>query len=752
MVKRKYQYLLESIINSVEKQEGQFSETALLSTRLLNEQLMLTYAGVCVFSIENNLIDQIAHQGGSVDVIRPRPSDCSEYLDELKLRRVIDALDVATDARLNCLYDNYFSQKQIKSALDVAIRINGHLEGVLFLESSDPRGWSESEIHIAAQVADQLALTLATQRAYETDERLTLFHQAIEHSEQVSMVLNLNTDIVEYVNGAYHTISGISEQKVLGRPVTELDFFKQSPQEAYSALSLIKSHQAVKREAQMTRPDGSQYWVRYNARPFTTKRGNDYALITVEDCSDERKNQDELERLAWRCALTGLYNRSYFNQALEHQDSGHLILIDLKGFKRFNDSYGHGKGDQLLVEIARRLKHFASVNHTDLLARVGSDEFALVIHGAGDLDEKQLYERFIQRLYQQLSLPVLIGREGFDVKPVLAIVSLASLEQQFSPLTCTDIALQYAKQKQGELIQVFNYALLKSFKESAQIERELQSALKGREFELYYQPLKDLQSKQYIGAEALIRWHHPKRGILYPGAFIEIAEQSGIINSIGEWVLESACKQLNLWQRHDLNISMHVNVSAQQFFSTNLYDQVWKLITRYRIKPRTLILEITETELMEDIIYATNLCKELAELGVGLAIDDFGTGYSSMRYLKQFPISKLKIDRSFISDLSISPESREIVSAIIAMASALNISLTAEGVETIEQEQFLSKLHCHHAQGFLYSPALREADFSQFLVAQSVANARAGVSPDSRTNSRTNSRTITRAVPKSIPG
>lgn len=213
----------------------------------------------------------------------------------------------------------------------------------------------------------------------------------------------------------------------------------------------------------------------------------------------------------------------------------------------------------------------------------------------------------------------------------------------------------------------------------------------------------------------MIRWHHPKKGVLYPGAFIDIAEQTGMIAAIGEWVLEAACRQLNLWQHHNINISMHVNVSARQFFSTQLYDQVWQLVTRYRIRPNTLILEITETELMEDVVYATHLCKELAELGVGLAIDDFGTGYSSMRYLKQFPISKLKIDRSFISDLSVSRESREIVSAIIAMAKALNLSLTAEGVETAEQESFLSALSCHQAQGFLYSPALREAEFSQFL-------------------------------------
>lgn len=717
MAKRKYQYLLESIVNSAEKQDGKFNETAALATSLLSEQLGVDYVGVCVLSIDDNSIEQVAHSGDSIDIIRPNPQLSPQYLSELKQHRIIDVVDVFDDVRVKELFNRYFCQKDIKSSLDVAIRINGHLEGVLFLESTIARAWSESELDIAAQVADQLALTLATQRAYETDERLTLFLKALEHSEQVSMAVNLHTDIIEYVNGAYHSISGIPKQKILGRPIYCLDFFKQFSEQANSALTDVKRGRIAKGDINIVREDGSSYWMRYSVKPFTTQRGNCYALITAEDCSDEREHKHELERLAWRCSLTGLYNRSFFNKALERRTTGHLMLIDLMGFKRFNDTYGHEKGDKLLVEIARRLYHFASINKAELIARVGSDEFAVVVDG---LDDEEHLDYLIKRLYHQLTLPVTIGREVFDAKPALSIVEIDSLEQMFSPLTCADIAVQYAKRKQGDAIQLFNKALLDTFKESAQIERDLQSALKNREFELYYQPLKDLKTQQYIGAEALIRWHHPKRGVLYPGAFIDIAEQTGMIGAIGAWVLETACKQLNLWQHRNINIAMHVNVAAQQFFNTSLYDQVWQLVTRYRIKPRTLIIEITETELMEDIFYATTLCKELAELGVGLAIDDFGTGYSSMRYLKQFPISKLKIDRSFISDLSVSHESREIVSAIIAMASALNISLTAEGVETIEQEQFLIQLRCHHAQGFLYSPALREAEFGQFLKANTL--------------------------------
>ncbi|MBL4817041.1 MAG: diguanylate cyclase [Shewanella sp.] len=713
MKKREYQDLLECIVNSTEKQAGDFQKTAELATELLCQQLAVTYVGVCMLSCQDNQISSTATYGPLLPAVysRPAPSDCPDYIAQLRNKCLLDISDVNLDPRVKEIADVYFKPKGIMSSLDVAIRINGHLEGVLYLERTSVASWTDSEIHIATHVADQLALTLATRNAYEKDERLTLLLSADEESEQMSMLINLKTDLVEYVNQAHEFVSGIPKHQIIGQSFKRLDFIKQNPDQAKLVLEKVSMGSVAKGESQVVREDGRQYWLRYSVKQFITERGNHYALVKADDISEEKQYQAKLEHLAWRCGLTGLYNRSYFNKELEHCQSGQLILIDLCGFKRFNDTYGHKSGDALLIEVARRLKHFANVNKTEQLARVGSDEFAIILPKQNYMD----MDYIIARLYSQLTLPVIIGREQIQPKPALAIVDIESVEDSFVPLACADIALQYAKKKPSDKIQVFNNALLNSFKEDAQIERDLQTALRGREFELYYQPLKDLKSKKYIGAEALIRWHHPKKGVLYPGAFIHIAEQTGLIIAIGAWVLEAACRQLNLWQHHQIDISMHVNVSARQFFSGNLFEQVWNLMSRYRLQPGSLILEITETELMEDIDYATKLCTELSELGVGLAIDDFGTGYSSMRYLKQFPISKLKIDRSFISDLTVSKESREIVSAIIAMASALNISITAEGVETKEQEDFLSEHRCHQAQGFLYSPALRESDFNQFL-------------------------------------
>ncbi|MCL1144627.1 EAL domain-containing protein [Shewanella marinintestina] len=721
MKKQKSQQLLEYIVNSEAKQLGDFKATAQIAAELLSQQLNVSSVVVSAICSENDTLEQITRLTiaslpsktlSQVQSYRPKPSLCDDFISQLKVERHITSEHCVDDPRLVEL-QAYYQGHGIRAVLEVAIRINGHLEGMLSLErteSSEP--WHESEVQLCSQVADQLALTLATKYGYDKDERLTLLLSAAEQSDQIMMVVNLATDCIEYVNNAHFELTKVPKERILGRKIQVLDFFKQYPNLSESVLNKARNGEPCEEEINLIRHDGSAYWMRLSVKRFISERGNHFALVNAENCTEQHHHQSELLRLAWRCGLTGLYNRTHFSRVLKKLKSGHMVLIDLRGFKRFNDTYGHANGDVMLIEIARRIRHFAEVHQLSEIARIGSDEFGILFEN--NEDEFSI-QQATERLYRQLEAPITIGIEQIEPKPALARVDIASIEEQFSSLTCADIALQYAKNKQGNAIQVFNSALLNAFKEDAQIERDLVAAIKGRQFELYYQPLKDLKKQAYIGAEALIRWHHPKKGVLYPGAFIDIAEQSGLINDIGSWVLEAACKQLNLWQRHQIDISMHVNVSARQFFSGTLFEQVWSLVTRYRLKPHSLILEITETELMEDIRSATNLCNELADLGVGLAIDDFGTGYSSMRYLKQFPISKLKIDRSFISDLSVSHESREIVSAIIAMASALNISLTAEGVETKEQESFLAEHLCHQAQGFLYSPALRESEFSQFL-------------------------------------
>ncbi|WP_133407335.1 sensor domain-containing phosphodiesterase [Parashewanella tropica] len=716
MKRRKYQHIVETVVNSEQKQQGNFKETAELVSELLYKHLNITGVSVWLFKNEQTALSLVAHQrqDSTIDLKNYiQISDFSGYLKLLENSRSIDVNDTSNDSRVDEFREFYINPNGIKSLLDVPIRINGHLEGIINVERTDQqKNWSDSEIYIVSQLADQLALTIATKHTYTQDEQLSLFKCAAEQAQQIFMLINMETRIVEFVNDAYSKLTGLPKEHFIGKPITELMIFKSKPELAEEMFQSLLQGKQVVGEVNVVTPSGISYWARHHCSPFITARGNKYALINNEDITEKRRQQEDLERLAWSCTLTNLKNRTYFNNALERTYSGYLVLIDLKNFKHFNDTYGHEKGDALLIEIARKLKHFSDVKQAVELARVGSDEFALILSSKFTLDE---IEHLALELYQSLSSKVQIKRQWVEPRPVIAVVDIAEVANVVSPLTSADLALQIAKKKVGIPIQCFNHDLLSSFLDKAQIEQDLHVAINNRQFELYYQPLRDLKTGEYTGAEALIRWHHPKKGVIFPGSFIEIAEQTGFINVLGDWVLEEACRKLNLWHHQKPHLTMHVNVAASQLFSGDLFEKIWNLLNKYQITPQSLILEITETEIMADIQTATTLCQQLSELGVGLAIDDFGTGYSSMRYLKQLPISKLKIDRSFISDITDSHESREIVNAIIAMAKALNLSLTAEGIETGEQEDYLIDHHCNQGQGYLYSPALREADFTKFI-------------------------------------
>ncbi|UJF20902.1 sensor domain-containing phosphodiesterase [Shewanella sp. OMA3-2] len=735
MTQKQNQHLLELIVNSSAKQQGNFTKTSELVSKLLQQHFIASLVSVWLFdekfdstktaevraeqssflSCSKRLIAHYCqtHHNDPKHTLDTKQSDIEfSYFEQLKNHRYIAVNHILPTDQLIHSFD-YYQTNHIVSTLNVAIRINGHIEGVLSIEFKTLFEWSLDQIQIVIQCADQLALTLATRHSYDKSEQIHLLRNATEHSDHVVMIVNTDTLMVDYVNFAHQKMTGLLRSDIEHHSVMNLDIFRNNPDTLQYMLDKIANNESVVGDIKLKRIDNKYYWLHYHVTGFMTEQGNRYALVSSYDISSQFEHKAELEHLAWHCSLTGLHNRSYFTPQLDKAQEGILLLVDLLGFKRFNDTNGHVQGDLLLIEVSRRLKHFAANHKAIDVARIGSDEFCILLPKM--MPEKEL-DGLVSKLINNLSAFMIINREKVEPKPAVAIVDIGSVIDLFSPLSCADIALQCAKKQSNGYYQFFNQELLEQFKSDANIEKDLQYAIKGRQFELYYQPLMDFESHQYVGAEALIRWNHPRQGVLYPGAFIEIAEQSGMINAIGSWVLETACKQLNLWQHKNVGITMHVNVAARQFFSGDLFEQVWDLLNRYRIKPRSLILEITETELMGDIRYAINLCHELADLGVGIAIDDFGTGYSSMKYLKQFPITKLKIDRSFIMDISSSKQSREIVSAIIAMAKALNMSITAEGVETVEQAEFLEKMMCDQAQGYLYSPAIRVNDFNDLVL------------------------------------
>ncbi|MBM7074053.1 diguanylate cyclase [Shewanella sp. 202IG2-18] len=515
MTHRKYQHIVESIVNSKSKKNGDFTKTSEFATELLLNNLNLTAVSVWLLTQEQDRFELVANQGPLSNLRSDNTVECNvypEYLELLKNSRHIDVNDAKADHRVNEIRKTYLEPFDIASLLDVPIRINGRLEGVLNLERAhEQRNWSDSEIYIACQVADQLALTLATHNSYEQNELLTLFKCAAEQSDQVTMIVNLHSENVEFVNDAYGKRTGQKAIDFIGQPVWDLFLFKQKPEYGRKQLERVTLGQTVSDEVELKRPDGKSLWIRYSCSPFITSRGNHFALMTSEDCTEEHRYQEELEVRAWRCALTGLYNRAHFNKELAVTNNGYLFLIDLVGFKNFNDTYGHEKGDALLQEMARRLRHLAEIHKAKEIARVGSDEFGMLIN---DLKDESI-ESFTDKLYQHLRAPAQIHRDTIEPKPAIAVVDIISVVELVSPLTSADIALQIAKKKQGKTIQVFNHTMLNAFKEDTEIERDLHTAVRNRQLELYYQPLRNLKTGEYTGAEALIRWHHPKKGVLY---------------------------------------------------------------------------------------------------------------------------------------------------------------------------------------------------------------------------------------------
>ncbi len=699
---------IERLIQLPEKQAGNFPETAQVAARLACEQLGAETASIWRFSEDQSALQPVFRYQLAGEPIVDAPIHTQavpDYFSHLYQHRFLRADVARLHPATKAFAASYLVPNGIHAILDAGIRINGHLEGVICVESLRPRQWSAEDAHWVGQLADQLALALATQRQSNQAGQLDLFRHAMDQSSQRLAIIDAESLEIRYVNQAYLRLSGGRSEDFIDKPVTQLMMFRQNPQHSQLALKDVLETGFCRGESQVVNPQGQVRWIDFQVNRFVTEDNQAYLVLYSDDITAERAHKAELENLAWRCALTGLYNRAFFLKRLAEQPPMVLLLLDLDGFKAFNDLHGHAVGDRFLKEIARRLRHSAERLGASLTARIGADEFVVRF----DLPPPMDLTSLANSLRERVALPVQIGARAYPVSLSLAGVCQDLLDEQVEPMAALDLAMEKAKQT-GK-VQLFDHALRERFCEQVQIQQDLRQALARKEFELHYQPLVELESGQIRGAEALLRWRHPQQGQLGPARFIEIAEDSGAIEPIGRWVLETALYQLHLWQRRWPGLQMHVNVSAKQLLGGDLYEICWNQLNRYRLTPGTLVLEITETSLLEEIQVVSRLCTQLGELGIVLAIDDFGTGYSSMRYLQRLPVRKLKIDRSFVMDLEHSRENREIVPAIIAMGQALDLVVTAEGVETQAQHEFLKGCGCDMVQGFLYG---RPVDPFQF--------------------------------------
>lgn len=423
----------------------------------------------------------------------------------------------------------------------------------------------------------------------------------------------------------------------------------------------------------------------------------------------QQKHQLDIEHQAFYDHLTSLPNRRLLNDriqhALKHTNRNEVLMavlfIDCDRFKPINDTLGHMVGDSLLISIANRIKK--KVRDSDTVCRVSGDEFSVVLE---DIAHITVIDRIAQSILDSVAEPHYIkGHKIFTTVSIGITVYPIDEKDVNGLLASADIAMYHAKQNGGNQYEYFNSDMNARSKQRLILEQDLHEALINEELEIYYQPLNAIDSQRKIlGAEALLRWHHPKQGMVYPANFIDIAEDTGLIVPIGEWVLENACNQAKEWERQCFKkIAVSVNLSPRQFMHTDLIKAVKKALDLSGIDPSQLDLEITESTAMYAIDKSIDILHQLKDLGVHISIDDFGTGYSSLSYLQQMPIDNLKIDRSFIKNIHNSAKDKAFVQAIVTMAHTLGMKTIAEGVELEEQFILLKEIGCEIAQGYLFS-------------------------------------------------
>ncbi|MEK9825160.1 MAG: EAL domain-containing protein [Methylotenera sp.] len=531
-----------------------------------------------------------------------------------------------------------------------------------------------------------------------------------------------------FVNDAFETVTGYSRDEVLGQSPDLLDGQNTQSEELLKIYQALTNQLPVHAELIQYKKSADEIWLELDIVPVPDQSGWHTKWVAVMRDITQRKQSDlKIQQLAFYDTMTGLPNRQLLTDRLEqrlvasvrNKQSGAVLFIDLDNFKSLNDTHGHDVGDMLLMEVARRLQN--CVRGSDTVSRLGGDEFVVIIDKLDENpDEATLQVRVVcEKILRSFEAPFVLNHYTHHSTPSIGVTLFGqdATTTVDELLRRADLAMYKAKDSGRNAYRFFDPEMEAFLRERVVLEADLHQGILEQQFVLHFQPQYD-SARQIVGAEALIRWQHPQRGLVMPAQFSQFAEDSGLILTIGEWVLTSACRQLLLWahQPETKHLSLSVNVSPRQYLQSNFVEQLTQLIKATGIDPSKLKLELTESILVENVEEIISKMNALSAMGVGFSLDDFGTGYSSLSYLKRLPLGQLKIDQSFVCDIFNDDKDSSIVHTIINLGQNLGLQVLAEGVETEEQLNFLLARGCQLFQGYLFSKPVPVKAFEALLI------------------------------------
>lgn len=559
-----------------------------------------------------------------------------------------------------------------------------------------------------------------------TEASLLLSQRALESSANGIIITDCMQpdNPVVYVNPAFERITGYSEAEAVGKNCRFLQGDDRDQPGVLELRQALENREDARVVLKNYRKDGTLFWNELFVAPVHAKDGSVTHFVGIQnDISVQKHVEENLLHMATHDTLTGLPNRTLLQdritQAIGYaermQREVAVLFLDIDRFKNINDSLGHATGDEMISILARRLR--GAIRQSDTVARVGGDEFVIVLT---DIIRESDITQVLPNLIAAINQPILV--EGHELS-VTASIGISTYPHDGRDVTSllknADTAMYQAKEAGRNAFRFYAHEMNANAVDRLRLENDLRNAIKGNELMLHYQPQVDVDSGRIVAAEALLRWNHPRHGLISPADFIPMAEETGLIVPIGEWVLRQVCSQLRSWDEAGLpSTVVAVNLSPRQFHQSNIVEMVATALQDFDLTPQRLELEITESSLMRNPEEAADLLEQLSQMGFSLSVDDFGTGYSSLGYLKRFPLNALKIDRSFVADIETNQNSGSIASAVIALAHSLGLKVVAEGVEKMAQMEYLRSLKCDFLQGYLYGRPMPADEFMALLTKQ----------------------------------